>query len=76
VGLAGAMRADIERLQQEIAAMLKAEAAAPAPPFEAYTAFEGAVEHASRHRCVLLPLEAVLAAFESTTGAANIQIES
>jgi NifU-like protein involved in Fe-S cluster formation len=63
--LEGMMRADVERLQQDIVSMLQAQAPAPGAPFGAYNAFEGAVEHKSRHRCVLLPLEAVLAAFES-----------
>jgi NifU-like protein involved in Fe-S cluster formation len=32
----------------------------PARPFEAYGAFQGAIEYDSRHRCVLLPIDAVL----------------
>ena len=62
--LKGASREDVEALANDIAAMLVTQAAAPAPPFDAYSAFHGAVEHRTRHRCVMLPIEAVLAAFE------------
>ncbi len=61
----GASREDIETLANDIAAMLVTKAPPPAPPFEAYAAFDGAVEHRTRHRCVMLPVEAVLAAFEN-----------
>jgi len=63
--LKGATREDVEKLANDIAHMLVAKHAPPAPPFDAYSAFEGAVEHRNRHRCVLLPLEAVLAAFDN-----------
>ncbi|MGD0190060.1 MAG: iron-sulfur cluster assembly scaffold protein [Rhizomicrobium sp.] len=66
LGLAsrGADRAGIEKLRDDLNAMLHEKSAAPAPPFDAYAAFEGAVEYTSRHRCVLLPVEAALAAFD------------
>jgi nitrogen fixation protein NifU and related proteins len=57
---------DVEALANSIAQMLIAKGSPPAPPFEAYAAFEGATEHRNRHRCVLLPVEAVLAAFEAS----------
>lgn len=63
--LSGADRFAVETLRLEIVAMLGSEAAAPPAPFSAYSAFEGAVAYESRHRCVLLPVEAVLAAFEA-----------
>jgi nitrogen fixation NifU-like protein len=63
--LKGASREDVETLANDIATMLVAKGSPPAP-FEAYSAFEGAVEHRTRHRCVLLPIEAVLAAFEAS----------
>jgi NifU-like protein involved in Fe-S cluster formation len=63
--LKGASRDDVEALANAIAQMLIAKKSPPAPPFEAYAAFEGATEHRNRHRCVLLPVEAVLAAFEA-----------
>jgi NifU-like protein involved in Fe-S cluster formation len=58
--LRGAARADVERLRSEVAAMLDSQSPAPSSPFERYTVFDGAVEYPSRHRCVLLPIEAVL----------------
>jgi len=64
--LTGADRDGIEQLHQEIAAMLESSASPPSAPFEAYGSFLGAVEYASRHRCVLLPIEAVLAAFDNS----------
>ena len=63
--LLGADRTRVEALRGEIAAMLAANAAPPAEPFGSYAAFEGAVAYESRHRCVLLPVEAVLAAFDA-----------
>lgn len=66
--LLGATRADIERLRNSLIAMLETGAGPPAPPYSAYSAFEGAIEHRSRHRCVLLPVDAVLAAFELLEG--------
>ena len=32
----------------------------PQPPFGGFAAFAGAIEYRSRHRCVLLPIEAVM----------------
>jgi len=63
--LKGASLDDVERLANDVAAMLISKAAPPPAPFEDYAAFEGATEHRNRHRCVLLPIEAVLAALES-----------
>jgi SUF system NifU family Fe-S assembly protein len=63
--LKGARQEDVESLANQVAAMLMAQGAAPGPPFGDYSVFEGAVEHRNRHRCVLLPIEAVLDAFES-----------
>ena len=63
--LTGASRQAVEKLHNEVAAMLAAQAPPPGSPFEAYGSFAGAVEYASRHRCVLLPIEAALAAFDS-----------
>ena len=63
--LTGVDRERVEALRGEIASMLSALTAPPPAPFEAYAAFEGAVEYDSRHRCVLLPVEAVLAAFDA-----------
>lgn len=66
--LKGARRPDIERLREALMSMLNGQGGAPAPPYSAYGDFEGAAEHVGRHRCVLLPVEAVLAAFDSSDG--------
>ena len=58
--LSGADRARIERLYEEIRALLQTQDAMPSAPFGGFAAFNGAVEYASRHRCVLLPVEAVM----------------
>lgn len=63
--LKGAAREDVETLANAIAAMLIDNGETPRPPFEPYAVFQGAVTHRNRHRCVLLPLEAVLDAFDS-----------
>jgi NifU-like protein involved in Fe-S cluster formation len=55
----GADLASIEQLRARIEAMLEGEAA-PLPPFDGYSVFSGAVEYKNRHRCVLLPIHAVL----------------
>jgi nitrogen fixation NifU-like protein len=62
--LKGSTRADIESLRTAVTAMLESGGAPPIKPFESYAVFDGAVEYRSRHRCVLLPIEAVLNAFE------------
>lgn len=67
--LKGASRDDVEDLINEIGMMLGAQSPAPAPPFDDYSAFEGVVEHRNRRRCVLLPIEAVLNAFENSENA-------
>lgn len=63
--LQNATREDVERLANEVAAMLASDGPAPPAPFEAYAAFQGAVTHRNRHRCVLLPIQAVLDAFDN-----------
>lgn len=55
---------DVKHLHSIVSAMLQSNSPAPAAPFGAYAAFEGAVEYRSRHRCVLLPIDAVIDAFE------------
>ena len=64
--LKGATREDVEALANDVAQMLVTKSGTPKPPFDAYAAFEGAVEHRTRHRCVLLPIEAVLAALDAS----------
>ncbi len=59
----GLDRAGLQALAENIAAMLNG-GAAPAPPFEAYGAFDGVAGHKGRHTCVLLPFRAALDAME------------
>ena len=63
--LKGSIREEVEALANAVAAMLVRNTEPPEPPFDPYTAFKGAVTHRSRHRCVLLPIEAVLDAFDN-----------
>ena len=63
--LKGATQEEVETLANEVAAMLANDGVPPKAPFDAYAAFQGAVTHRNRHRCVLLPIEAALDAFES-----------
>ncbi len=59
----GLSREDVEALRKDVAALL-AGAAPPSPPFDAYAAFDGVAEHRNRHMCVLLPIDALLAAMD------------
>jgi NifU-like protein involved in Fe-S cluster formation len=61
-------RSEVEQLREAIVAMLAAHGPAPSPPFDTYAIFDGTVEFPSRHHCVLLPIEAVLAAFDTPSG--------
>jgi NifU-like protein involved in Fe-S cluster formation len=63
--LVGASRADVEALMTSVTAMLTG-GPTPSPPFDVYAVFDAALAYPSRHRCVLLPLEAVLAAFDKS----------
>ncbi len=63
--LRGRDKTDVRTLRANVAAMLSG-APAPAEPFEAYSAFDGVSEHTARHRCVLLPIDAVLDALETS----------
>ena len=67
--LKGASRDDVEDLANAVGMMLAAKAPPPDKPFDAYAAFEGVVEHRNRRQCVLLPIEAVLKAFENSEDA-------
>ena len=64
--LKGATRDDVEALQRAVGAMLKSHRPAPGTPFEDYAAFDAALAYPSRHICVLLPIEAALAAFDAS----------
>lgn len=62
-------RADVERLRDAVARMLENTAPPPQAPFDAYAAFAAAAAYPGRHRCVLLPFQAVLAAFDASEAA-------
>ncbi|HEX4081247.1 MAG TPA: iron-sulfur cluster assembly scaffold protein [Rhizomicrobium sp.] len=63
--LRGVDRARVIELRAQVAAML-AGGQPPPRPFEAYGAFQGAIAYDSRHRCVLLPIDAVLDALRGS----------
>jgi nitrogen fixation NifU-like protein len=56
----------VEALYRDVREMLQGNGA-PVEPFDDYKALMGAAMHRNRHKCVLLPIEAVLNAM----GAAN-----
>jgi nitrogen fixation protein NifU and related proteins len=60
----GLNRDEIASLRDEVVKMLTDDGDPPSAPFNTYHHFDGVCEHKARHRCVLLPLEAVLAAFD------------
>jgi nitrogen fixation NifU-like protein len=64
--LQGADARAVERLQEDVRAMLQGSDA-PQAPFGDYSALAGAAQHRNRHRCVLLPIEAVLDALGKRT---------
>lgn len=65
-GAKGMARGDFEKLRRDVAAMLAEQDGPPASPFEAYAAFDGVTAFRNRHTCVLLPIDAVLAAFDAS----------
>lgn len=58
-------REDVAGLRAAVMAMLKEGAAVPGQPFSDYAAFDGVLEYPNRHSCVLLPIEALLAALDA-----------
>ncbi|HWA92530.1 MAG TPA: iron-sulfur cluster assembly scaffold protein [Rhizomicrobium sp.] len=67
----GLNRKEIAALSRAVAAMLSEKRNPPPAPFDVYRHFDGVAEHGARHRCVLLPIEAVLAAFDGSQSAEN-----
>ena len=65
---AGLDRSDLKALAENVAAMLSG-GTTPAPPFQDFSAFDGVASHKGRHKCVLLPLEAALAALSDSNAA-------
>jgi NifU-like protein involved in Fe-S cluster formation len=63
--LKGATRDEVETLREVVSAML-AGGAVPGEPFADYGVFDAATAYPSRHVCVLLPIAAVLAAFDAS----------
>jgi len=61
----GLARDEIATLRDAVHRMLAGNSEPPPAPFNVYRHFDGVADHKSRHRCVLLPLEAVLAAFDA-----------
>lgn len=64
-GATGMDRAEIVLLHAAVSAMLSG-GGAPDAPFETYAVFDGVAGHRNRHKCVLLPIEAVIAAFDAS----------
>lgn len=60
----GLTKADVEKLRAEVAAMLADAAKIPSSPFDSYGAFDGVAGFRNRHTCVLLPIDALLSAFD------------
>lgn len=58
-------RADVAALRAAVTAMLKENAAVPGDPFSDYAAFDGVMTYPNRHTCVLLPINALLAALDA-----------
>ncbi len=61
----GLTREEVAALHESVHAMLADGADVPSAPFNTYEEFEGVADHRNRHRCVLLPIEAVLLAFDA-----------
>ena len=68
--LKGTTRDDSKILRDASCTMLETGGPGARPaPFDAFGAFVGAADYPARHRCVLLPLEAALAAFDASEAA-------
>jgi len=66
----GFTHAQIQELRGAVASMLAQQASAPSPPFDSYAAFDGVAAHRNRHACVLLPVDALLAALDAAEAGA------
>lgn len=67
----GAQRGDIDTLLAELEAMIAETGQAPDEPWAEYRHLAAVIPHRNRHECVLLPVRAVLAAFEELEGPAE-----
>jgi NifU-like protein involved in Fe-S cluster formation len=63
--LKGATRANVETLREVVSGMLEG-GPMPEAPFADYGVFDAALAYPNRHVCVLLPIAAVLAAFDAS----------
>jgi len=63
----GMSRDEVEVLHAAVSAMLEG-GPAPHAPFDSFAVFDGVADHKNRHKCVLLPIEAVLAALAASEG--------
>jgi nitrogen fixation NifU-like protein len=63
----GADMTGVEHLRDAVNGMLHG-GRPPETPFGDYSALAGAAQHRNRHRCVLLPIEAVLDALSKSAG--------
>jgi NifU-like protein involved in Fe-S cluster formation len=61
-------RSDIEQAMHILGAYLKSEGELPAGAWPEFGVFAPVKAHPSRHRCLLLPFEALLLAFDRTHG--------
>lgn len=59
--IAGLSLEEVSSLHSAVSSMLTG-AQPPSAPFDTYSVFDGVADHRNRHRCVLLPIEAVLSA--------------
>ena len=66
--LIGLARDEVEALREQVVQMLKG-GNTPSAPFDAFGVFDGVRPHGNRHTCVLLPLDAVLSAFDASESA-------
>jgi NifU-like protein involved in Fe-S cluster formation len=65
----GASTAELLALRGQLLNMLAGNSPPPERPFAAYGEFAGAADIPGRHRCVLLPLDALIAALSGATKA-------
>jgi NifU-like protein involved in Fe-S cluster formation len=63
--MVGLSQADIAALRDQVETMLTGEGVSPSAPFGDFALFGNAMVTGARHRCVLLPFDAIAAAFDA-----------